>query len=264
MNENFVVAKNNNKNIMINPNGINIILTLDKSSEQDLSLKNLLKSKLRGGVYLENLKIQLILVEDIHIDLVDDLLDFDITRSNLEVILNKNSTLNYQLKICDQPNFDQTDDGLLMAYNEKGYVEKEISFRFVGQNSEAKVRCSCKGSLNRLYKFKTIQDHQAAYTKSDLVVKGAFCQNSKFICDSLIKVSKDAQKVEANQLNKNILLGCHSRAISIPKLEIQADDVKCKHGSAVSKLDEEQLFYLQSRGIDHCTAKNILIDAFLS
>jgi len=65
-------------------------------------------------------------------------------------------------------------------------------------------------------------------------------------------------------MNKNLLLGCNSQAISIPKLEVEADDVDCKHGAAVSKLDDEQIFYLQSRGIDYCSAKNILIDAFLN
>ena len=259
-----VIATEKQNNFVIINKGVNISLTLDKTLVESVSLKKLLKAKLSGAVYLENLKIQIIIAQDIHVDLIDDLLDFDITRSKLEFILNEGSTLNYELKMVESNNSEKTDDGLLLSYNQQGYVEKELDFKFIGKHSAAKVRCACKGEYDRLFRFKTIQDHQAADTKSDLVIKGVFSQKSKFICDSLIKVSKDAQMVEATQLNKNLLLGDDSRAVCLPKLEVKADDVKCKHGAAVSKLDEEQLFYLQSRGMDYCSAKNLLIDAFLN
>ncbi len=259
-----IISKNKNKNISITSNTVNVYLTIDKDPVSTLSLKSILKNSLSGAFYLENLKIQLILAENIHVDLIDDLLDFDITRSKLEVVLNKDSTINYELKMLDQHKLNHTDDGLLVAYNSQGYIEKELDFKFVGEHSQAKIRCSCKGDHNSLFKFKTVQDHKAAHTKSDLLIKGAFCKKSKIVCDSLIRVARDAQKVEAVQLNKNLLLGCNSRAISIPKLEVQADDVKCKHGATVSRLDDDHIFYLQSRGIEYCHAKNILIDSFLS
>jgi hypothetical protein len=252
------------KNLTIANDGININLTLDKSYAQNLSLKSLLKNSLRGAAFLESLNIQLVLAGNVHVDIVDDLLDFDVTRSKIEFVLNKGATLNYELKIIDSHDVLPTDGGTLIAYNQQGMVEKELNFKFVGEHSFAKVRCACHGTHDRMFRFKTQQDHQAAYSKSDLVIKGVFCQKSQLVCDSLIRVPKEAQKVEVRQLNKNLLLGCHSRAISIPKLEVNADDVKCKHGAAVSKLDEEQLFYLQSRGMSYCEAKNLLIGAFLS
>ena len=263
MKDNFII-NTDNKNFSISKNWINLCLTLEKSQTDSLSLKNIVRKKILGAVVLENLKIQIILAEDVHVDVIDDLLDFDITRSMLEFVLNKGSTINYELKIIDSQAFSQTDDGVLISYNKQGCVEKELDFKFVGKYSEAKIKCFCKGTHNRFFRVKTVQDHQVGNTKSDLVIKGAFCHQAKLFCDSLIKVDKNAQKVEVSQLNKNLLLGCNSRVVSIPKLEVKADDVKCKHGSAISKVDEDQLFYLQSRGMDYCQAKNLLIDAFLN
>lgn len=259
-----LIAKNQNTNIFFGENGVSLILNIDHTTNECLSLKNFLKESFVGALSAQNMDIQVILAPDVHIDLVDDLLDFDIKKSRIEFILNQNSTVNYDLKMINLPSFNFTADGAFVAYDAQICLEKELDFKFVGEFSYAKVRCACKGEREQFFKIKTIQDHRVGNTKSDLVVKGAFCQRSKMICENLIKVEKEAQKVEATQLNKNLLLGCYSRAISIPKLEVKADDVKCKHGAAVAKLDEDQLFYLQSRGFEYCQAKNILIEAFLN
>ena len=87
---------------------------------------------------------------------------------------------------------------------------------------------------------------------------------SKLFCHSLIRVNKQAQQTLAEQVNKNILLKNTARAVSIPTLEVLANDVRCKHGAAVSKLDAEQMFYLQSRGIDMQATRQMLVQAFLS
>lgn len=258
-----LITKNQNKNIFLGENGVSLILNIDQTTNKTLSLKNFLKKSFLGALSTQNLDIQIILAPDIHVDLVDDLLDFDIKKSRIEFILNQNSTVEYDLKMINLPSFNRTNDGAFVAYDTQRSIEKELGFKFVGEFSTAKIRCACKGEQDQLFKIKTIQDHRVGNTKSDLVVKGAFCQKSKLICENLIKVEKEAQKVEATQLNKNLLLGCHSRAISIPKLEVKADDVKCKHGAAIAKLDEEQIFYLQSRGFEYCQAKNILVEAFL-
>ena len=259
------VAKNMSKNIFFGENGVSLILNIDQTSNESLSLKNFLKKSFSAGALsVPTLEIQIILAPDVHLEIVDDLLDFDIKKSRIEFVLNANSTVNYDLKMIDLPTFNHTDDGVFVAYDHQRCVEKELDFKFVGEFSTAKVRCACRGKEDQFFKFKTTQDHKVGNTKSDLVVKGAFFQKSKMICESLIKVDKSAQKVQATQLNKNLLLGCHSRAISIPKLEVKADDVKCKHGAAVAKLDEDQIFYLQSRGFDYCQAKDILVEAFLN
>ncbi len=257
------LAKNSNENIFIGNNGTNLNLVIDTVLDSSVSLKILVKNNIAGAVSLQNFNIQIIIAQDIHVDLIDDLMDFDINKSRIEVILNKNSTLNYDLKMTNFSEFLHLDSSTLVGFSNDGCIQKELDFKFVGEYSSAKIKCVCKGEDNQFFKFKTIQDHKVANTKSELLIKGALCKTSKLICDSVIRVDKNATKVEAKQLSKNLLLGCNARAISIPKLEIKADDVKCKHGASVSKLDEEQLFYLQSRGFDYCSAKNLLVDAFL-
>ena len=74
---------------------------------------------------------------------------------------------------------------------------------------------------------------------------------------------KDAQKIIAKQLNKNLLLDKTAKSFSKPELWIKADDVKCSHGSTTGQLDKEALFYLQSRGFEKKDARNILLKAFI-
>ena len=75
-------------------------------------------------------------------------------------------------------------------------------------------------------------------------------------------VNKDAQKTDSNQSNKNILLSKNARMNSNPRLVINADDVKCSHGSSTGEIDQDALFYLRSRGIDSKTSKSILDISF--
>ena len=80
--------------------------------------------------------------------------------------------------------------------------------------------------------------------------------------DGLILVDRDAQQTEAYQTNRNLLLSDDAIAGSIPRLEIYADDVKCSHGSTTGSLDDDQLFYLRSRGFDAAEARVMLAKAF--
>ena len=85
---------------------------------------------------------------------------------------------------------------------------------------------------------------------------------SRAVFDGLIKVHQDAQKTDASQNNRNLLLSRQALADSNPRLEILADDVKCSHGSTVGYLDEKALFYLRSRGIGEDQARAMLVYAF--
>lgn len=143
-------------------------------------------------------------------------------------------------------------------------LEKNLTINLVGQHAQATLKCAVLGSTGETFKFKTLQHHQAAHTTSRLEVRSVLDQQAKLICNSMIKVEKSAQHTDAHLENKNILLNKGARAVSIPQLEIEANDVKCGHGAAVSKLSSDDLFYLQSRGIDLLTTKCLLIDAFLS
>jgi len=109
---------------------------------------------------------------------------------------------------------------------------------------------------------RTLQIHQAPNTKSDLLYKNALLDQSRTIFSGLIIVDPDAQKTDAYQSNRNLMLSDDAESNSLPGLEIQANDVRCTHGATSSRIDPEQEFYLKSRGIPQKAADELLIFGF--
>jgi Fe-S cluster assembly protein SufD len=112
------------------------------------------------------------------------------------------------------------------------------------------------------YDHRTLQDHAAPHGTSDLLYKGALRDRSRAVYSGWIKVRPGAQKTDAMQTNRNIVLSEGSRADSIPNLEIEADDVKCGHAASVGPVSEDELFYLQSRGIPREEAERLIVKGF--
>lgn len=108
----------------------------------------------------------------------------------------------------------------------------------------------------------TLVSHDLPNCESHQLYKGLLGGRSTGVFNGRIYVKKDAQKTNAYQSSKNILLSDHSTINAKPELEIYADDVKCSHGSSTGKLDEEAMFYLRSRGLGESSAKKILLQAF--
>ncbi len=108
----------------------------------------------------------------------------------------------------------------------------------------------------------TQQNHNASDTVSDLLYKGALKDNSRSVWQGMIKALPDSQRIDGFQANRNLMLDKTARADSIPGLEIQADDVRCTHASTIGKLDEEEVFYLMSRGIPRDEAIRMVIQGF--
>ncbi|MCP4360510.1 MAG: Fe-S cluster assembly protein SufD [Chloroflexi bacterium] len=108
----------------------------------------------------------------------------------------------------------------------------------------------------------TQQNHNAGDTVSDLLYKGALRENSRTVWQGMIKALPGSQRIDGFQANRNLMLDKTARADSIPGLEIEADDVVCTHASAVGQLDEEELFYLMSRGIPRTTAIEMSVQGF--
>jgi Fe-S cluster assembly protein SufD len=108
----------------------------------------------------------------------------------------------------------------------------------------------------------TQQNHLAPNTTSDLLFKGALKGKSRSVWQGMIYVAPGAQKTDGYQANRNLVLDDQARADSIPGLEIMADDVRCTHGATVGKLEEEPLFYLQSRGIPRPDAARLVVEGF--
>ncbi|MCC6447041.1 MAG: Fe-S cluster assembly protein SufD [Armatimonadetes bacterium] len=108
----------------------------------------------------------------------------------------------------------------------------------------------------------TIQHHRAPHTSSDLLFKVALDEQARSVYSGMIHIERQAQQTNAYQSNRNILLSDRAHADSIPNLEIEANDVRCTHGAAVSPLDEDQLFYLMSRGLPRPEARRLMVEGF--
>jgi Fe-S cluster assembly protein SufD len=108
----------------------------------------------------------------------------------------------------------------------------------------------------------TLIDHQAPGCKTREIFKGVVGDQAHGVFQGKIQVRQAAQKTDAHQLNKNLLLGERAIVDTKPELEIFADDVKCSHGATVGDLDEAALFYLRARGIPETEARNMLVEAF--
>ena len=109
----------------------------------------------------------------------------------------------------------------------------------------------------------TLQDHISPNAHSDLLYKGALRDESLAVFSGLIRVEPGAQKTDAYQTNRNLILGTdEAMAVSLPNLEIMADDVKCSHGSTTGQVDDVELFYLMSRGIPRKEAEKLVVFGF--
>jgi len=116
---------------------------------------------------------------------------------------------------------------------------------------------------NQVLDHHTLQDHISHTAHSDLLYKGALRDESATVFSGLIRVEPGAQKTDAYQTNRNIILGTDDAfAVSLPNLEIMADDVKCSHGSTTGQVDETELFYLMSRGIPRHEAEKLVVFGF--
>jgi Fe-S cluster assembly protein SufD len=112
------------------------------------------------------------------------------------------------------------------------------------------------------FDHQTLQDHIAPHASSNLLFKGALMDSSRSVFRGLIRVHPKAQRTDAYQTNRNLLLSDKARADSLPNLEIAADDVRCSHAATVGQLDVEEIFYLQSRGIPRNEAIRLVIFGF--
>lgn len=110
--------------------------------------------------------------------------------------------------------------------------------------------------------FQTCQDHLAPHTESDLQFKSVLLGRSRTVFRGVIWLHPEAQQTNAYQANHSLLLSPDARADALPILEIEADDVRCKHGSTTGRIDEEQIFYLMSRGLSYQEAQRMIMQGF--
>jgi Fe-S cluster assembly protein SufD len=110
--------------------------------------------------------------------------------------------------------------------------------------------------------FHTVQDHVAPHTTSDLLYKGALTDDARSIFSGTIRVLHGAHGTDAYQANRNVLLSERAASFPSPNLEIEANEVRCTHGASVGKVDQDQLFYLMSRGLSREVATRMVVEGF--
>jgi len=132
----------------------------------------------------------------------------------------------------------------------------------VGQGSTGKISGFYFTDNQQHLDHDTQQNHLAADTTSDLLFKGALLDESRSVWQGMIYVAPNAARTDGYQANRNLVLSEKARADSIPGLEILTDDVRCTHGATVGKIDKEEIFYLQSRGMPKETAERLIVEGF--
>ncbi len=140
----------------------------------------------------------------------------------------------------------------------------EIDLRFAGEGSKATVSGVFVGRNSENFNLLTHQDHHVGHCKSDLLYIGTLAGTSKSNYLGKITIAPKAQRSDAYQKNRNLVLNKGVSVNSSPKLEIGANDVRCTHGSTTARISDLEMFYLRSRGIDKGTVKMLLADGFIS
>jgi len=131
-----------------------------------------------------------------------------------------------------------------------------------GQGAESRVTGAYFADGEQHLDYDTFQEHIAPSTTSDFAFKGALRDRATAVWRGMIRVEKDAQKTNAYQENRNLMLSAHAHADSIPGLEILANDVRCTHGATLGQVDREQLFYLMARGLSRAEAERLIVRGF--
>lgn len=142
-------------------------------------------------------------------------------------------------------------------------VRGEHFSRLTGAGGRSDMLCITTAEGEQVFDLRTLQEHQAPNTYSDLLYKNTLNGESKTVFSGLIKVDPGAHGTDAYQKVRNLLLDERAEADSMPGLEILADEVKCSHGATTGQIDAEELFYLQARGIPAEMAKRLMVGGFL-
>ena len=142
------------------------------------------------------------------------------------------------------------------------YARTRTDCRLTGRGAFSRINAAYFGEDDQTMDFRTFQDHVSSDTTSDLLFKGALSDSSRSIYSGLTKIRPDASRTRANQTNRNIKLDPEAWAESIPNLEIENNDVVCSHASTVSPVDENELFYLESRGVPTPVAERLILEGF--
>ena len=143
-----------------------------------------------------------------------------------------------------------------------GYARTRADTRLVGRGASGDLLSVYFGAGDQILDFRTYQDHAAPDTTSNLLYKGAVGDSARSVYTGLIRVRPNARGTNAFQTNRNLKLSDDAWAESVPNLEIENNDVRCSHASAVGPVDPDQVFYLESRGVPTPVAERLIVAGF--
>ena len=223
------------------------------------------------------IKHKIHLQESVQIEIFDKFVNFrknDLFNNNVfEIQLNNNSKLDHFIHLESENNLqfnhykigiDKKASYKCFFLNQKSKISR-LDFEIDLNNSEAQadIKGIYLAKNNQILDHYIKTSHNDDRTSSNLFIKGMLDDTSKGIFYASTTCQKDVSTIVAKQLNKNILLSKTASCFSKPELWIKSDDVKCFHGSTTGQLDDDALFYLQTRGFDESQATKILQKAFI-
>lgn len=195
------------------------------------------------------------------------------TGSRTTFFISNNVQLKYSNMVCENnDSYHFSNNEMLIKNNAiiqiinlflgSNIVVHSDNVKLNGMNSNFKINSLMLPINHALYKNNSYVEHNTTHCLSNQIHKNIIMNKGCSIFDGIIKVSRNAIKTDGNMINKNLLLSPLAEAHSKPHLEINTDDVQCRHSATVGHISEEQIFYLRSRGIAKNYAKNMIINAF--
>jgi len=256
-------------------NYLKIIIKKNYSLNKPVILYNFTNEKITSTNI--NQRLDIVLEDNSRLNLINLFTDYssdNFININHEFKVGKDSILkNYKIDDKENSNIkyfynnidlDQNSlvENFILSSGSK-FIKNEINCNLQAKHATAFVSGIINLDGAKQHEIKTNINHLAENTKSYQLIKSVLNENSKGIFQGKIFVDSIAQKTNGYQLSKALLLNENAEFDGKPELEIYADDVKCSHGSTSGSLDENSIFYLMSRGLNHKEAKKLLINGFL-
>ena len=144
------------------------------------------------------------------------------------------------------------------------YARVRTDSDLLAQGGRTSLLAAYLGTGEQVHDFRTLQDHHAPRTESELLFTGAVADRSRSVYSGLIRIRRGARRADARQTNNNLVLSEGAHADSVPNLDIDENDVRCSHASTVGPIDEEQRYYLEARGIEPAAAERLIVRGFFA
>ncbi len=256
-------------------NGAFIYVSENFKSQKPIQILNISDSESQSTAYQIRNLIILAKNSEVNVITVSKSLSDGISfcNSQNEIFLEANSILNFN--IFQEENIEtrslnntrlkqseNTQSTVNIASLSGAILRNDIKIYLSGENARTEINGIYLPTNEQQFDNYILIKHEKSHGKSRQLFKGIIAGQARSVFSGRVLVDKNAQKTDAGQLNKNLLLTDYVKAYSRPQLEIYADDVQCSHGSSTGQIDKEALFYLQSRGIGEKQAKILMLNAF--